>query len=222
MIATDTKQRILDVAEKMFADHGFAGTSLRSIIGAADVNLAAVHYHFRSKEALLEAVVLRRLEPLNRERLELLDECERRAGKNGPTVEEIMKAFIKPAVALIHSGVEGSLFGKLLGRLHWETRPSFAIIARKHFNPLFRRFQAALTRALPGISTEQLFWRMHFAVGAMAHTLTSSDTLEVMSNGLCKSSDAETAIPQLIEFIAAGLRASGSGHRRRNHSEKRS
>ena len=71
MSATDTKQRILDVAEQMFADQGFAGTSLRSIIAAANVNLAAVHYHFKSKEALLEAVVLRRLGPLNQQRLDL-------------------------------------------------------------------------------------------------------------------------------------------------------
>jgi AcrR family transcriptional regulator len=219
--ATDTKQRILDVAEEMFADQGFAGTSLRSIIAAADVNLAAVHYHFRSKDALLEAVVLRRLGPLNQERLDLLNECERRAGKVGPTVEEILNAFVTPAVALMHNTAEGRVFGKLLGRLHWETRPSFAMIARKHFNPLFQRFQAALSKALPGIPAEQLLWRMHFTIGAMAHTLTSSDTLEVVSQGVCKSSDAETAIPQLIEFLSAGFRAFSTVHKRRNHSEKR-
>ena len=228
MIATDTKQRILDVAEEMFADQGVAGTSLRSIIAAAEVNLAAVHYHFRSKESLLEAVIIRRLEPLNRERLDLLGEYERRAGKSGPAVEEVLHAFVMPAVRLIHNSAEGCLFGKLLGRLHWESRSSFAGIARKHFGPLFERFEKALHRALPGLPAEELFWRMHFTVGAMAHTLTSSDTLEVMSGGLCKSSDAETAIPQLIDFLAAGFRApaarriSKPGHKRSNHSEKRS
>jgi len=219
--ATDTKQRILDVAEQMFADQGFAGTSLRSIIAAANVNLAAVHYHFKSKEALLEAVVLRRLGPLNQRRLDLLNEYERRAGKAGPTVEEILNAFVTPAVGLIHNTAKGGVFGKLLGRLHWETRPSFALIARKHFNPLFQRFQAALSKALPGVPPELLLWRMHFAVGAMAHTLTSSDTLEVMSQGLCRSSDAETAIPQLIDFLSAGFRASSPLPKRRKPSEKR-
>lgn len=207
MIATDTKQRILDVAEQMFADQGFAGTSLRAITTAAEVNLAAVHYHFKSKESLLEAVVVRRLEPVNRERLELLDEYERRAGKDGPTVEEVLTAFVTPAVRLIRNSAEGSLFGRLMGRLHWETRASFAVIAKKHFGPLFRRFETALGHSLPGLRPEDLFWRMHFAVGAMAHTLTSSDTLETMSRGLCKSSDSETAIPQLIHFLAAGFRA---------------
>ena len=222
MSATDTKQRILDVAEEMFADQGFAGTSLRSIITAANVNLAAVHYHYRSKEALLEAVVLRRLGPLNQERLDLLNEYERRAGKAGPTVEEILNAFVTPAVALLHNTEGGCVFGKLLGRLHWETRPSFAMIARKHFNPIFQRFQAAFSKALPGVPAEQLLWRMHFTIGAMAHTLTSSDTLEVVSQGVCKASDAETAIPQLIHFLSAGFRASSPGRKRRNHSEKRS
>jgi AcrR family transcriptional regulator len=216
---TDTKQRILDVAEQMFADQGFAGTSLRSIIGAANVNLAAVHYHFKSKEALLEAVVLRRLGPLNQQRLDLLNEYERRAEKAGPCVEEILNAFVTPAVTLIHHTAEGCVFGKLLGRLHWETRPSFAILARKHFNPLFQRFQSALSKALPGVPAEQLFWRMHFAIGAMAHTLTSSDTLEVMSQGLCRSSDA---VPELIDFLSAGFRASSPNQKRRRPSEKRS
>jgi AcrR family transcriptional regulator len=220
--ATDTKQRILDVAEQMFADHGFAGTSLRSIIAAANVNLAAVHYHFKSKDALLEAVVLRRLGPLNEERLNLLNQYETKAGKIGPAVEEILNAFVTPAVALIHNTAEGCVFGKLLGRLHWETRPSFAMIARRHFNPIFQRFQAALGKSLPGVPAEQLLWRMHFAVGAMAHTLTSSDTLEVMSQGLCRSSDAETAIPELIDFLSAGFRASSSSRKRRKPSEKRS
>src|SRR5207237_9191769 len=120
----------------MFADQGFAGTSLRSIIAAANVNLAAVHYHFKSKEALLEAVVLRRLGPLNQERLDLLNEYERQAGKSGPAVEEILNAFVAPAVALIHNTAKGVVFGKLLGLLHWKTRSSFVMIGRKYFSPI--------------------------------------------------------------------------------------
>ncbi len=220
MIATDTKQRILDVAEHMFANQGFAGTSLRAITTAAEVNLAAVHYHFRSKEALLEAVVVRRLEPVNRERIALLDEYEWEAGKAGPTVENVLRAFVTPAVRLIHSSNDGCIFGKLLGRLHWETRASFAVIARKHFGPLFQRFEAAFRRALPGLQPEDLFWRMHFAIGAMAHTLTSSDTLEAMSRGMCKSSDTETAIPQLIGFLAAGFRAPAVRQHAKSHRKR--
>jgi AcrR family transcriptional regulator len=218
VIATDTKQRILDVAEEMFADHGFGGTSLRSIITAAEVNLAAVHYHFRSKEALLEAVVVRRLEPLNRERLELLDRYEREAGKWGPSVEQILDAFLSPPIRFIRTTPEGSLYGKLLGRLHSEPGALFAGIARKHFAQVLQRFQAALRAALPELPAEDFFWRLHFTVGAMAHTLGRSDLLEVISGGVCKS-DAESAISQLIDFLSAGFRAEGS---RRSPKRKRS
>src|SRR5580704_18486326 len=89
----DTKQRILDSAERLFADNGFDSTSLRTIIADAKVNLAAIHYHFHSKEALLDAVILRRLEPINRQRLAMLDECER-ASAGRPTLEGVLEAFV--------------------------------------------------------------------------------------------------------------------------------
>src|SRR5262245_62123867 len=101
MSAIATKQRILDVAEVQFAEHGYAGASLRGIIAAAHVNLAAVHYHFRSKEALLEAVLLRRAGPLNEERLRLLDALEAQAGNGGAPVEGIIEAFIGPPLHLV-------------------------------------------------------------------------------------------------------------------------
>src|SRR5260221_13122997 len=87
----DTKQRILDSAERLFAEYGFAGVSLRAIIADAKVNLAAIHYHYRSKEALFDAVILRRLEPINRERLALLDSYEK------PTLDKVLEDFLAPA-----------------------------------------------------------------------------------------------------------------------------
>src|SRR6266852_6889178 len=90
-IKPDTQQPILDSAERLFAEYGFAGVSLRAIIADAKVNLAAIHYHYRSKEALFDAVILRRLEPINRERLAILDSYEQ------PTLEQILEAFLAPA-----------------------------------------------------------------------------------------------------------------------------
>jgi AcrR family transcriptional regulator len=94
--AGSTQERILDTAERMFADEGYAATSVRKITAKAEVNLAAVHYHFRSKEALLEAVILRRAEPANRERLALLNACELEAGTGQPSLEGVLRAFLKP------------------------------------------------------------------------------------------------------------------------------
>src|SRR5437867_8837328 len=121
MIATetkiDTKQRILDSAERLFADRGFAATSLRTIIADARVNLAAIHYHYRSKEALLDAVILRRLGPINRERLELLNACERAAVNGRPALEAVIEAFIAPAFRVGADPNGGQIFVRLIGRI---------------------------------------------------------------------------------------------------------
>src|SRR5438094_9886838 len=94
---TDTKQKILDSAERLFAQHGFEATSLPNIIADANVNLAAIHYHFHSKEALVDAVIIRRLEPINRERLRMLDDCER---DGPPKLEAVLEAFLAPVIRL--------------------------------------------------------------------------------------------------------------------------
>jgi AcrR family transcriptional regulator len=220
--ATDTKKRILDVAERLFADQGFAGTSLRGIIAEAGVNLAAVHYHFRSKEALLEAVLIRRIGPLNQERLALLDQC----GKS-PQLEGVLNALFAPTIRMILSGPEGRVFGKLVGRLHSETAEIFSDIAKRHFGPVTQRVKAALRQAVPDVPLEELYWRMHFAVGVMAHTLSCWDQLEILSEGMCKVSDADDVIPRLVDFVSAGVRAPVSRRTRKTkraskaHSEKR-
>jgi AcrR family transcriptional regulator len=155
----ETRQRILNVAEHMFAEQGFAGSSLRGIIGAAEVNLAAIHYHFKSKEALLEAVLIRRIGPLNQERLALLDSYEMAAGKKGPELEDVLTAFFGPPMRMILKSNEGRTFGKLIGRLHSETTNMFMTISKRHFAPVAQRFSASLQRALPGVSKEELYWR---------------------------------------------------------------
>ena len=203
-----TRTIILDVAERMFAEHGFNGTSVRQIIAAAGVNLAAVHYHFRSKEGLLEAVIERRLEPINRERLALLDQYEQQAGRRGPSVEDILHALMDPLAVVLVPSEEGRLVQKLVGLLHTENGTSFARLARGRFHVLFERFVKALHRAAPELPMQELFWRIHFAMGAMAHALRCSDQLELLSNGRCKVPDAGVAIPHLITFLAAGLTAS--------------
>src|SRR5437867_6100600 len=98
MVSLASKERILDVAERLFAERGFAATSLRNITAEAAVNLAAVHYHFGSKDELIEAVFARRLGPLNRERLRLLEACRAAAGGGSPSVEELLEALIAPAL----------------------------------------------------------------------------------------------------------------------------
>jgi len=204
-IKVDTKQRILDSAERLFADHGFEGTSLRTIIADAKVNLAAIHYHFRSKEALLDAVILRRLGPINRERLDLLDVCER---KGHPLLEEVLEAFLAPPFrAMTRQGETAHTFSRLMGRILAEEKSMFPQLIKHHFGEILERFQKALRNAAPDLPAEEVFWRMFFVGGVLAHTLRCARDIEMFSGGLCDATDVEGTLRRLVEFTAAGFRA---------------
>ncbi|MBI4874211.1 MAG: TetR/AcrR family transcriptional regulator [Acidobacteria bacterium] len=199
----DTKTRILEAAERLFAENGIAATSLRAITAAAGVNLAAVNYHFQSKEALVHAVYARRLEPVNRARLEMLDAQEARAGGGSPPLEEIMDAFVAPFLR----GFMGTPFTALMGRMYVEPGDFARRFLGVHMREVARRFGAALRRALPGLPEEEMFWRMHFAVGALAHTLAGGKLIEILSEGRCTLKDEERIRRRMVTFLCAGLRA---------------
>ncbi len=198
-----TKERILAAAEALFAENGFSATSHRMITGAAGVNLAAVNYHFHSKEDLIRAVLSRRIVPLNQRRLELLR--EHMAGE-APSLEGVIRAFVTPVVVLRTDPSCGDV-GRLFGRIYVE--PSVAV--RKTFLDLMkevgRPFTEAFRRVLGDLPQVELLWRIHFAVGVMAHSLAGKEHLTVMSGGLCDHSDAEGIIDRMVAFIAAGMRA---------------
>ncbi|HXI40628.1 MAG TPA: TetR family transcriptional regulator [Bryobacteraceae bacterium] len=202
-----TRERILDAAERMFADHGYSATSVRSIIAKARVNVAAVHYHFRSKESLLEAVILRRAKPANEQRLALLDACERAAPGGHPPLREVIQAFLEPSIRVAtDQTLGGEVFMRLLGRLHAEGDILPKILAM-HFMPVLERFSRALRHALPDLPPEELYWRLHFAVGATTQALRGADSLEWLSGGLCHSSDPHQILERLVGFVSAGLGA---------------
>jgi len=203
-----TKERILDTAERLFSEHGYGATSLRSIIASAGVNLAAVHYHFHSKEALLEAVILRRWVPANQERLDLLARCEQEARIGPPPLESVIEAFVGPTFRMARDPESGGMvFMQLLGRLHAEG-DLLPRILTSQFGEVLERFGAALRRALPDLPPEELIWRLHFAIGALAQTLRGgSKDLEAISN-MSLSFDSEAALDRLVVFLSAGFRAS--------------
>jgi AcrR family transcriptional regulator len=204
----DTKQRILDAAERLFAEHGYEGASLRAIIADAKVNLAAVHYHFHTKEALLLAVVDRRLAPINEERLKLLEDCERNAAGRPPVVEDVLKAFIAPAFRLAQRGSHEP-FMHLMGRLYGESGEVAHLVFKTQFRKVAQRFLEALARALPQLPHDELGWRVHFVIGAMAHTFRGTAVTEAVTEGFWHPSEAHPMLERLIKFLAAGLRAEG-------------
>lgn len=204
----DTKQIILDTAERLIAEKGIDAVSLRSITSEASVNLAAVHYHFGSKEALVEKVFERRVTPLNARRLQMLTAAEERAGEDPLDVEEVLRALIAPAMRLYQQeGKEGRRFMQMCGRIYSEQAGYVQRIFDKLFAEVVTRFVAAFRRALPEVPEADRAWRIHFCVGAMIHTMSDSERLKRFSNGMCDPSDTEATIERMVQFCAAGLRA---------------
>ena len=200
----DTKGRILESAEELFADQGFAATSLRTVTSRAGVNLAAVHYHFGSKEALIEAVFSRRLGPINRERLEHLDALEQEP-RSEHFLEHTVEAFIGPALRMAHEP-GGPVFMRLFGHAISQPGTTRELFTRQ-FQEVFQRFTAAFRRALPHLPEAELEWRFLFMVGAMAHSMALSQDLERISAGLCHADDVEGTLSSLVGFVSAGLRS---------------
>ena len=204
---SDTKTRILDAAERNFAEHGFKAASLRNIIADAGVNLAAVHYHFGSKEALIKAVFARRIQPLNQRRLELLAAVEQEGrGKRLP-VEKVIEAFLTPALELASDRETGTVAMRLFGRTIAEPGEEMQTLLKEQFSEVFQRFMQAFARALPGLPHDVLCWRMHFLIGCMAHLLSMGPLIQQITNGLCDASRTEIVLKELVRFVAAGLKA---------------
>ena len=203
----ETKDRILDSAEKLFAEHGFAATSLRQITADASVNLAAVNYHFQSKDSLILAVLMRKLEPINRRRLELLDEVEAEAGDEPLSLEAVLGAFLLPVLEAKASGVELCTFPRLMGRMYTEPGEWMMRIFPQAFASVLLRFQSAFQRAMPGSVLAEIHWGMHLSIGAMAHYLAGGALLRTVSQGQADPSDTAAALPRLVAYMAAGLRA---------------
>jgi AcrR family transcriptional regulator len=209
--SAETRVRILDAAESLFADKGLEATSMRALTTLAKVNLAAVNYHFGSKEGLIVAVFARRLGPVNHERLTLLEALERR-GK--PTIESILEAFVAPVLRLIHDRQRGGdTFMRLLGRALYEPGSYLTQLFREEVEPVLNRFTFALQRVMPRLSNEDLFWRMHFGGGALAYTLAQVHRMDMLSKGVCDPNDVDAVTARLVDFIAAGMQ--GTGHARR-------
>jgi AcrR family transcriptional regulator len=204
---SDTKTRILDAAERLFAEEGFAATSHRHITREAGVNLAAVNYHFGSKDELLKAVFARRLAPINRSRLERLKAHVEAAAPEPPGVETVVRAMIEPAFEAMWSSDDGvERFMQLVGRTHSETSDQIRVCFLGQFDEVHRAFLGALAAALPHLEESELMLRYHFAVGSMAHTLAWMRKLRI-EDLPAVFEDPDALRESLVRFAAAGLDA---------------
>lgn len=189
---SDTKQKLLDAAERLFAEQGYHATSLRQIIAKAAVNLASVHYHFGSKEELLHELVMRKAGPVNAKRMELLDECEARYAPDPVPIEEVLHAFLRP---MAEAAERNRQFVRVMGRLIADGL--LPAIIEKNFQPVVGRFMSALRRALPDLPDQEFQWRIQFMQGAMAHAMC----------GHGADGDFVSRVEHLARFLAGGFRA---------------
>jgi len=202
----DTKERILDAAERLFATNGFESTSLRQITAEANANLAAVNYHFQTKEALTRAVMLRRLGPINQRRLDLLDAIEFAAGDGELCLEEVMRAFILPVMEAREADPNARYLPKLMGRVMAEPRSWPRETMQAELAPIVARFGAALRRAFPNGNLGEMLWAMHFGIGSMAHFLVAGELMQFLSDGRADIDDYPAVTERLVRFICGGMR----------------
>jgi AcrR family transcriptional regulator len=204
-----TKERILDAAEALFMEHGFEATSLRAITAAAGVNLAAVNYHFGSKEELFQAVLTRRLDPMNQERVDLLTRLEQEAAPEPLPCDRILAAMFMPALKLARDPERGGKdFLRLLGRAYADPAPFIRKFLAEQYAVMIARFKAAFGRALPDLPRKELSWRLHFIMGALSYTLAGTDALRLIAELTpAETANDELLLHRLAPFLLAGLQS---------------
>jgi len=204
-----TKVRILDAAEALFMEHGFEATSMRALTAAAGVNLAAVNYHFGSKEELFQAVLTRRLDPMNQERVELLSRLESKAAPAPLSCDRILMVLFVPALRLARDPARGGKnFLRLLGRAYADPAPFIRQFLSEQYAPMIARFKAAFGRALPHLPRRELSWRLHFIMGALSYTLAGTDALKLIAElNPRDTGNDELLLRRRAPFLLAGLTA---------------
>ena len=201
----ETRTRILDAAEELFMQQGFGGTSMRLLTSKAGVNLAAVNYHFGSKDALIEAVFRRRLDPMNIARIAALEALE---ASGTPDADAIIRAFVGASLRMLEDAKGGRNFIRLLGRTYTEPAKGIRHLIGQMYAPTMQRYKAALERALPQMPREELVWRMHFMFGTLAYTLAATDTVQLIAGSKPEDRyDARLLEDRLTAFLASGLSA---------------
>ncbi len=208
MPTDQTRTAILNAAERLYADRGFGEVTLRDIVAAAGVNLAAVNYHFGSKDELIAELFVTRSIDHNRERLNELRNAEAAGGGRAP-LDAILRALIGPTLrGCLGPARERSTAARFMIRASIESVPPIRRIKNREIDHL-RKFAAAMRRALPGRDEVELYWALHFAL-AMAHqTIRDSERLTKLSEGACDLDDVDGIIKRIIDVSVTALAGGG-------------
>lgn len=205
----DTREKLLNIATRLFTERGFAGTSIRMITKEAGVPVALVNYHFGSKQGLMEAVFARALGNHGESRVSYLDKLEREAGDNPVPVRTLVEAFITSALRLTRrDDIPGTVFKQLVARAFYEPGTNGQSFFPEEYGESVERYKVAFMRALPELSEQDVLWRIYFFVGIVAYVIAGKDTMHIAHlYNLPEAGDAEGVLRRLVPFIVAGFEA---------------
>lgn len=206
---SDTRERLLNAATRLFTEHGFSGTSIRMITREAGVPVALVNYHFGSKQGLMEAVFARALGNHGESRVSYLDKLEREAGGEPVPVETLVRAFITSALRLTRrDDIPGTVFKQLVARAFYEPGTDSQSFFPEEYSESIERYKIAFMRAVPHLTAEDALWRLYFFVGIVAYVIAGKDTMRIAHlYKLADEGNVETALERLVPFIVAGIQS---------------
>ena len=204
MASDQTRSAILAAAERLYADRGFGDVTLRDIVSEANVNLAAVNYHFGSKDELIAELFVTRSLALNKERLRELREAEE-AGDGRADISEVLRALVGPTLrGCLGPDSQHSTAARFMIRVNIESVPAIRRIRNREIDHL-RKFVAAMRRSLPDRSDVELYWGLHFALAMAQQTVRDSERLAKLSEGKCDLNDVEGVMARVVDVAAAAL-----------------
>jgi AcrR family transcriptional regulator len=207
MPSDQTRSSILAAAERLYADRGFGDVTLRDIVAEASVNLAAVNYHFGSKDELIAELFVTRSLATNRERLNELRAAEENGGGRAP-IEQIFRALVGPTLrGCLGPSSEGSTAARFMIRASIESVPPIRRIKNREVDHL-RKFIAAMRRALPGRDDVDLYWALNFALAMSHHTIREKERLTKLSEGRCDLNDVDDIIDRVVSVSVMALAGS--------------
>jgi AcrR family transcriptional regulator len=199
-----TRALILDAAERLYAERGFGDVTLRDIVAAAGVNLAAVNYHFGSKDELIAELFVTRGVATNRARLAELKAAET-AGNGRADIKAILRALVGPTLrGCLGPDNEQSTAAHFMIRASIESVPPIRRIKNREIDHL-RKFAAAMRRSLPDCDEADLYWGLHFALAMTHQTIRDTERLTKLSEGKCDLDDVEALIERIVDVCAMTL-----------------
>jgi AcrR family transcriptional regulator len=209
MPSDQTRTAILAAAERLYAERGFSDVTLRDIVSAANVNLAAVNYHFGSKDELIAELFVSRSLALNRERLRNLRAAEEQGGGRAD-ITDILRALVGPTLrGCLGPQNERATAARFMIRASIESVPPIRRIRNREIDHL-RKFIAAMRRALPAHRDVELYWGLHFALAMAQQTVRDTERLAKLSEGQCDIDDVENVIDRVVAVAMMGLSGDGT------------